>query len=280
VRRVFADWSVGHERCALLSRRLDHVARLAEQERQRARLGAESGLAARRLTLAEAQARAELREAEAGHGRAEAEARAWRPGLPAEAAPLLPALPTPPEGLEAATSPRIRSGEHRLEQARLEERLAGRFWGVPTLQAGVQRLEEGRLVETGPILAASWAIPLFDRSQAERAEARARAEIVASRLEQVRALTRAEIQGTLHAYQLLFAAAREAHEASAETDRVIAAATAAYRAGEAGLTDLLDALGSAFETRLRELEVTALALEAHRDLEAAVARPLTEGEAR
>jgi outer membrane protein TolC len=277
VRRVFADWSIGYERCALLADRLERIGRLAEQERQRARLGTESGLAARRLTLAEAMARAALREAEAERGRAEAGARGWEPGLHAEAVPVVPELPAPPETLEAEASPRVRAEEHRLEQAQLEARLAGRFWGFPTLQAGVQRLEQGGLVESGPIVAASWSIPLFDRSQGERAEARARARIAASSLEQVRALTRAEMQGGLDAYRSLFAAAREAREAAAESDRVIVAATAAYRAGESSLTDLLDSLSAAFEIRLRELEVRERALAAHRDLEATAGRPLSEG---
>jgi len=280
MRRVFADWSFATARCALLIRRLERVTRLAEQERQRARLGTESGLAARRLTLAEAEVRGALREAEAGRLQAEAQARAWQPGLSDQAEPVLAELPPPPEDVDPAASPRIRAEEHRLEQARLEKRLAGRFWGFPTLQAGVQRLEEGGLVESGPLLAASWSIPLFDRSQGGRAEAQARADIAASRTQHVRALTFAEIQGGLAAYRSLFAAAREADEASAETEPVIEAATAAYRAGEASLTDLLDALGSAFDARLRELEMRALALAAHRDLEAAVGRSLIEGGAR
>jgi len=277
MRGVFAGWSLGHQRCALLSLRLERVAALAEQERQRARVGAESGLSARRLALAEAEARAALREAEAASARAEAEARAWQPGLGGDAVPVVPALAGPPEGIDAGSSPRVRLVERQLEQAQLESRVAGRFWGSPTLQAGLQRLEEGGGVRTGPIFAASWSIPLFDRSQGARAEAGRRAEIAASRLEQAQALTGAELQGGLDAYRSLFMAVREAREASAETDRVIEAATAAYRAGEASLTDLLDALRSAFETRLRDLDLRAQALAAHRDLEAVLGRPLTEG---
>ncbi len=277
MRRVFAEWSLAHERQRLLARRLERVGALAEQERQRARVGAESGLSARRLVLAEAEVRSALREAEAGRARAEAEARAWQPGLEGDAVPALPPLARPPEGVDAGSSPRVRSAEHQLEQAQLESRLAGRFWGFPTLQAGVQRLEEGGAAQSGPIFAAGWSIPLFDRGQGARAEARRRAEIAASRMKQVQALTRADVDGGLNAYRSLFDAVREAQEASGETDRVIDAATAAYRAGEASLTDLLDALGSAFETRLRELDTRALALNAHRDLEAALGRPLTDG---
>lgn len=277
MRRVFAEWSLGHERCALLSRRLDRIAALAEQERQRAGVGIESGLSARRLALADAEARAALREAEAARALALAEARAWNPGLAADSAPSLPPLASPPEGIEPANSPQVRAVQHQLEQAQLEARVAGRYWGFPTLQAGVQRIEEAGVVRTGPIFAASWSMPLFDRSQGARAEADRRAVIAASRLSQAQALVGADVQGGLAAYRTLFTAAREARDASAETERVIEAATAAYRAGESGLTDLLDALRSAFDARLRDLEVRGRALATHRDLEAALGQPLTDG---
>ncbi len=276
MRRVFAEWSLGNERRALLSRRLERVATLAEHERQRARVGIESGLAARRLGLAEAEARAALGETEAVLAQAEAQARAWHAGLPGDATPILPALSSPPQDLEATASPQVRSAERRLEQARLQQRLSGRFWGFPTLQVGVQRLG-GALVRSGPIFAASWSIPLLDRSKGERAEAKRRAEIAASRLEQAEGLVAARIRGGLAAYRSLFTAVSEAREATSETDRVIDAATAAYRAGEATLTDLLDALRAVFDTRLKELDLRAQALAAHRELEAAVGRPLVEG---
>lgn len=280
MRRVFADWSLAHERLRLLARRAERIAALAEQERQRARLGAESGLAARRLTLAAAEAQSALRQAEAARARAAAEARGWLPGLGRDAVPAPVVLAGPPETVDASAAPTVRSETHQREQARLESLLAGRFWGFPTLQAGVQRLEEGAVVRSGAILAASWSIPLFDRSQAARAEARRRAEIADARLRHTQALTEAEVEGGLLAYRSLSAAVQDASQASGETERVIEAATAAYRAGEASLTDLLDALRSAFDTRLRELELRGLALATHRDLEAVLGRPLADGGSR
>lgn len=279
-RRAFADWSVGRARCAVLALGLERTRALAEHQRRRASAGLDSGLAARRLALAEAEAGLALREAEAARARAEAEARAWRPALAADVAPLLPVLPAPPARPDAGAAPAVRAFERRHEQARLEERLAGRFWSFPTLQAGVQRLDDGGRTQRGAILAANWSIPLFDRSQPERAEARARATSAAARLSLARALSAAQIEGGLAAYRELFAAAREAQAAAAETERVIEAADAAYRAGESSLTDLLDALRAAFDARLRALDLLASALGAHRDLEAVVGQPLTEGGAR
>ncbi len=275
VRRVFAEWSVAHARVAVLSRRLERIAHLATQERHRARVGTESGLSARRLGLAEAEARADLREAEAERARAVAAARAWNPELAADAVPLLPPLAPPPAAVEVEISPAVVAAEKRSEQAQLANRLEGRFWGFPTLTAGVQRIEEAGVVRSAPLFAASWSLPLFDRNQAARAEARVAVQIAAARLAQTRALSRAGIEGGVGAYTSLVAAVGEAAAAAADVDRVIDAATAAYGAGEQSLTDLLDALGSAFEARLRELDLQARALATHRELEAALGRSLT-----
>jgi outer membrane protein, heavy metal efflux system len=280
LRQAFAGWGASHARRELLVRRLVQVSELAEQERQRARVGTESGLSARRLTLAEAEARHVLREAEAAAARAEAEARAWNPNLPPDAAPLLPEPPALADAVDASATPRVRVAERQWEQAQLEAQLTGRFWTFPTLQAGVQRLEDRGVVESGPIVAVGWAIPLFDRNQGARVEAKRRAEIAAARVQQSQALARAQVDGGVAAYRALLASSTEAAEAAAGTDRVIEAATAAYRAGEATLTDLLDALGAAFETRLRALDARAAALAAHRELEDALARPLTNGGSR
>jgi cobalt-zinc-cadmium efflux system outer membrane protein len=280
LRQAFAEWSASQTRRELLAGRLARVSELAEQERQRARVGTESGFSARRLTLAEAEARHALREAEAAAARAEAEARAWNPSLPAGAAPVPPEVPAPPENVDASVSPRVRGAERQLEQAEREARLAGRFLTFPTLQAGIQRIEDRGVVASGPILAAGWSIPLFDRNQAARTEAKRRAEIAAARVQQSRALARAQVEGGLAAYRALVMSSTEASAASAETERVIEAATAAYRAGETTLTDLLDALGAAFEARLREVDARAAALAGHRELEDALARPLTNGGSR
>ncbi len=275
MRRVFAAWSVAHARVAVLSRRLERITQLATQERHRARVGTESGLSARRLGLAEAEARADLREADAERAQAVAAARAWNPELAVDAVPLLPPLAPPPAAVEVEISPAVVAAEKRSEQAQLANRLEGRFWGFPTLTAGVQRIEEAGVVRTAPLFAASWSLPLFDRNQAARAEARVAVENAAARLAQTRALSRAGIEGGVGAYASLVAAVGEAAAAAADVDRVIGAATAAYGAGEQSLTDLLDALGSAFRARLRELDLQARALATHRELEAALGRSLT-----
>lgn len=271
LRRAFAEWSVASARVEILGQAAERIAALAEQERQRARLGEESGLSARRLALAAAEAAGALGRARAELARATALARAWNPEVDGE--PRLPDLPPPTPPLDAPLA-RVAAAEHRLEQARQQSRLEGRLWGFPTLQAGVQRIEENGLVRSEPLIAAFWSLPLFDRRQAQRAEAGRNVDAAAARLEHERRIARAEVDAAQTAYATLHSAASDARAQGADAARVVEAATAAWRAGESSLTDLLDALRAAFETREQALDLHAAALAAHRDLEAAIGQPL------
>lgn len=277
LRRAYAEWSLATERLALLASQADLLGGLAEAERQRALAGEAPGLSARRLELAEAEARAALRDGEAALARAAATARSWRQDLLPEARPLPATLPDAPAELAGADSPELRQLEHQAASADLEARRAGRYWGFPTLQLGWQRLEDGSREQAGPIFAANWNLPLFDRDRGARAEAQGRGDAARARLELARARVAAELQGGRAAYVALLASARESREAARQSERVVESATASYRAGEASLTDLLDALRAAFATRLRELDVRGAALAAHRTLELAAGRPLAGG---
>jgi len=277
VRAAFAAWSLAFERSEVLRQMLERVHTFAEVERQRARVGEESGLSARRFTLAEAEVRATLGTAEAARARSEALARAWRADLEPAAIPAPVAPPEPPVPTDPADSPELRALTLEAEQAALEKKRAGRFLAFPTLQFGWQQLAEQGVGRSGPIFAASWTVPLFDRDQPARIEAERRQQVAAARAELGRARVAAEIEGGAAAYRLLFGASREAARTSEDSDKVIAAATAAFRGGEASLTDLLDSLRAAMAARLAEIDLRGQALEAHRELEAALGRPLAGG---
>lgn len=277
LRAAFAGWSLASERRALLAAQDQIVGGLAEAERRRAREGEAAGLSARRLSLAAAEARAALRDAEAELARAEALARALRPDLPLGTRPAAPALPPPPVEVSPSDSPELLALETEVMRAGFDARRARRFWGFPTLQVGWQRLEDRGAVVEGPIFAAGWSIPLFDRDKAVRTEAEGRRAALQARLELARARVAAELRGGLEAYRVLFASAGEARQAVDDSGRVIDAAMAAYREGEASLTDLLDAVRTAFAARGRELEVRGRGLEVHQALEAVWGRPLPGG---
>lgn len=268
LRRTFSDWSLGFERRAVLRTQRDLVVRLAEQERQRARVGEASGLAARRFTLAEAEVRAELAKAEAESMMAEAVARAWRPELPPESIPEPLTLAPPLDDLDASDSPELRALVLEKEQAEIDVRGARRYWGFPELRVGWQTLQERDVVHGGPIFAVGWSVPLFDRDRAARWEALRRKDIAVARASLAETRIAGEIQGGVAAYGLLFRSAEEAEQASRETDRVIEAVSSAFLAGEATLTDLLESLRTAFGALIAEIDARARAAKVYRDLEA------------
>jgi len=277
IRRVFAGWSIAFERHEVQQRQLALVARLAGQERERARLGEASGLAARRLLLVEGEARLALDATEADCARTGALARGWRPDLPAGTEPARVVLPEPPAALEIEGSPALRLIEGQIEQAGHDARRAGRYWGFPTLVLGWQTLEDHDVSQSGPILAASWAVPLFDRDQGGRLEAERRQAVAAARLRNTRARMAAEVEGGVAAYRTLYDSALVARENAREVETVIEAATRVFRAGESDLTDLLETLRSAFAAALREIDARDRALAVHQDLEARLGRPLAIG---
>ncbi len=277
VRAAFAAWSLAFARRDVLRGQLERVQGLAEAERQRARVGEGSGLSARRFTLAEAEVRAAVAMAEAAYATADALARVWRPDLPPGAQPATPRLPDLPEPADPAASPRLRALTFEAEQTVLERKRVRRFLGFPTLQLGWQQLSDHGLVRSGAIFAAGWSIPLFDRDQGARLEAERREDAARARLELARARVGADISGATAAYRTLVAASRDAGRAAEEGDRVIVAATAAFRAGETSLTDLLDSLGAALGARLSEIDLREKALAAHRELESAVGQALVGG---
>ncbi len=276
-RGAFATWSLGYERLDVLRGQFDLVGRLAQQQQERATVGEDSGLAARRFMLAADEVRASLRAAEAEYGSAEAAARAWRPDLPSDATPSTLSLPTPPIVPAAPEGPELRALAYEVDQAGLDERRAERFWGFPTLLLGWQDLDDGRSDQSGPIVGAGWTVPLLDRDKAARVEAAHRKEVAGARLEWAKTRLTGEIEGGVKAYEVLFGSAQESREAARETDRIIEAATAAFRAGEANLTDLFETLRAALAARLREIDARAQALEVHRRLEAVLGQPLAGG---
>jgi outer membrane protein TolC len=252
----------------------------AVQFARRAEAGEESGLAARRVALAASDLEAQLAQAEAAVLRARAAVRTWRPDLDDATKPVLPELQAPPPEAPSAERPEVLALREEQRQAGFETRLAGRWFGFPELRAGWQRLSLDGVTESGPVLGFGWTVPLFDRNQAARAEAVAREDAARARLVLAEARARAEGHGARAVYVRLAEAAKAARAATEGDSRMVEAALAAYRAGEAGLTDLLDTLRAARDARLRALELLDAALAAHRDLEVALGRPLSDGGSR
>lgn len=273
MRRAFAEWAVAAGEAEILRAHVSRLAELAERERRRAERGESSGLEARRLALAVAAARSRLALVEATRVRARAAARIWRPDLPEEAAPALPALAESSPG-QAAEHPRIVALAAELAAARLARDAAERAVALPRLMAGWQRQRAGGETLEGPLLGLAWTLPIADRRRAERIAAAARVESAAASYELALRQIEAERSGAAAAYARLAAAANAANAAAADHASMVEAAVAAFRLGEAGLTDLLEILRSTTDAERAALDLHASALAAYRELEAAAGHPL------
>ena len=158
----------------LLSRQLERMQCLGGAERQRARVGEESGLSARRFTLAEAEVRAALRRGGSGAGPGRGARPApggptWRP----RRSPASRRSPScRPKPSSAGSLPSCGPWQHEAEQAALENKRAGRF-SASRRCSSVAATRRGRRRRSGPIFAAGWTIPLFDRRPGRASRSRA-----------------------------------------------------------------------------------------------------------
>jgi outer membrane protein, heavy metal efflux system len=264
-RAAYADWATARERYRTLGELFRVVDVVSTRMATRARAGEESGLAARRIALTAATLAGELAASQAALARAEATARAWRPDLPVAVAPTRPSLSAaivPPPGVRW-----IDALEKELEQARLEERLAGRFWSAPELQAGWQRLDAGGTEMSGPVFSATVALPLFDRNKGGRTAATRRRMAAEARFALASAAQASRLAGAEASFRTLADAARAAETSANGVESLVEAATASFTAGESTVTDLLDVLRSALDARTRAVDAHAAALAAGRTLE-------------
>lgn len=271
MRRIYAEWAVSTTRSESVAAQANRVTELADRERSRAEKGETSGLEAHQLTLAAAALRARLALAEADAMASGAAARAWQPEIGDDATPVLPPLHTATDPV--GSHPREEAALAELEAAELANKGAGRYVLLPELIGGWQRQEVGSETFEGPVLGLAWAVPIFARNQAERAQTDARALAAEAELEMTRREVEANRAGALAAYRHLAQAAAEAGESVDANERMLAGAVAAFGHGEADVTDLLTMLSLAFNSDMTALDLHAAALAAHRELERVTGQP-------
>jgi len=273
MRAAYAAWALASELASRLGEHAGAVSKLAERQRRRAQGGEASGLEARRLALATAELLAQEALLDSESLDAAAIARGWNPAVRPGSRPALSPLPPLPASLDDA-HPRLTALDEEIEAARLARRAEARYVGLPELVAGWQQVEAGPESFGGPILGLVWTLPLLDRNLPERALADARLEAATARSHHARRRLDAERAGAVAAYERLIAATAKAHAANAANDQIVAATMAAFRAGEASLTDLLDTMRSVLNAESTALRLHAAALEMHRRLERLAGRPL------
>ncbi len=275
LRRTYADWALAVERVTASADLLGRVRNLVAVLSDRARSGEESGLALRRLQLAAVELEAQAGNAAAELARTEGAARAWIGGAD-EYELSLPALPEPAEMNAGIEHPFLGARQLEVEAAEHRDRASRRFLSFPGFFIGLQQIREPGFEEDGLTFGGSLALPLFDRQQADRAEAKAGLASARARLELETARTHARRAAAEEAYRRLRDAAASSRAVIDQSDAVIESATARFQMGEGDLTELLETLRGVLASRLASLDLYGNALAAHRELELAAGQPLEE----
>lgn len=220
---------------------------------ERERIGAEARLAAERGALVAAQRRlAGLLGVERLDG--VTLQRPVPPDIPADA--VLTA--------RIEQRPDVAAVGKRIEAATLERQAAER-WRVPLfdLTAGMKNTEAA----SGAILGAGVSLPLFNRSHAELLRANAELAMLTAQRTLLVTRGRAEVGGLAEEARELRNAARLFREQALPTsERLTATAEAAYRAGEVGILELLDAYRTALDAEVEAAELEQRAREAEIEL--------------
>lgn len=264
VRRQFAEALYRERLRVALVAWQSHIESATRVVAQLARAGEASGYARRRLEREVQTAQARVAGTAADYARVR-QALAGLLGEPAVAAgrvagELLPDAPRPLESLQALIDqrPDLAGLQRQAEAYDRERRAAERSW-IPdlTLGAGEKRIDEANRVDRGLIVALSLPMPLFDRGQASQQRALARASEVRAQRELAAATAHAELRGLWQQTMQLRAAAEHFRRVSLASSRELTRiADAAYRGGEGGILELLDAYRAELEA-----ETTALELE-------------------
>lgn len=267
-RRLFFAVLAGQERLDAGTRQLESIRRIEVRVAAQVRKGEAAGYDARRLARERQGAEANRAQAEAALAR-DAARLASRIGvstLPRLAGELIPP-PLPPLDAVLASlddHPRLVALSKQAAASALEAHAARRaVWSQLSVGLGVRQVESGGVRESGPTLALALPLPVFDRHDAARQ--RAEAEAAGARAEMT--LLHREIVGELRGRHAEAEALRQAaldytRSALAATPGLLATAEAAWRGGETGLLDLIDAYRAAYDAEMTAIELAYAARQA------------------
>lgn len=191
--------------------------------------------------------------------------------------PLSPEIP-PDTDLWARIEqrPDVKAIAKRIEAARLDRQAAQR-WRVPLfdLTAGMKSTDAANGAEVhGVIVGAGVSLPIFNRNQDELLRTSAELAVLDARRALLVARARGEISGLAAEARELRNAARLFREQALPTsERLTATAEAAYRAGEVGILELLDAYRSAVDAEVEAAELEQRAHDAEIELTRALGGP-------
>ena len=276
LRELFAAWYLAGEREQVLKDHLDTTRRLAEWLRARADQGEAAGVEARRLELEVEVLSRQLAEANAETRARKAAAATWSELVTDGSRPERPALAPPPASVDVTDRPDLVALELGVVEAEARQRVNKRVLAPPEITLGWLDLRDDTRSFDGPVFGVTWPVPVFDRNQGSRDAATAEVDRARAELEAARRAALQHAHAALASYADLYGAVAPGTSFAVE-DGVVVAQLAAFEAGEATLTDVLDGLRTTVNVRLARLDTLAAALTAERKLEAAVGRPILPG---
>lgn len=263
VRRLFGEALYRQEAGNAYARWLQRIESATKIVRNLVKSGEASGYDRRRLEreaqTAKARAAgiaadyARMREAMAGLiGKSGGEAAAF-------AGELLPANVPALDAVQSALRqrPDLASLDAQANAYDRERTAAERAW-IPdaTLGVGYKRVEETNRTDNGPIVALSVTLPLFDRGDANRQRAQARASTLRAEQSLIYAKVEAELRGIWRqAAELRLAAASFRRDSLGSSRELTRIAEAAYRGGEGNVLELLDAYRAELEAETTTLDL-------------------------
>lgn len=273
VRRGFAEALSLERQHQALGAWLKRIEAASETVGRLAKSGEVAGYARRRIEREVQAARARLAAAAGDAARAKERLRGLA-GLEADgelrlAGDLMP--PDLPPLIHALGSLRERPDLAALlaqaEAFDRERTAAERAWAPDlTLGAGQKRVEEPLRSDTGLMLSLAFPLPLFDRGEGRRDTAAAQARTLRAEHSLLVARREAEIRGMWRQASELRAGAVALR--AAPMGDLSRTAETAYRAGEGGILELLDAYRSELDAELAALDLELRARLARIELDA------------
>ena len=273
VRMTFYDVVAGEARLAALRDSLVRVERLAEATVQREKAGDASGYDRMRLEREResVSARVAAQEGQLERSRARLEGLLGAKSTVRVVGTLLPSdSPPATEALveKIGSRPGLKALGEEAHAGDLEARAAGRWW-LPdlTLSAGYKGVGVAGEQLNGYIAGIAIPLPVFDRNQDDATRAEGRSRMARGRLTLETDLATAEVRGLrIQAARLADAARRFRSDASATSAKLLVTAEAAYRGGELGVLELVDAQRSALDADLQAIDLESAARRARIDL--------------
>jgi outer membrane protein, heavy metal efflux system len=273
VRVTFYEVVAAEARVAALGDSLRRVERLAAATAQRERAGDASGYDRMRLERERESVAARLaaQEGRLERARARLEGLLGARALVRVSGTLLPPDAVAPADVlvgRVATRPDLKALGEEAGAADLDARASGRWW-IPdlTLTAGYKGTGAVGEQVNGYVAGIAIPLPVFDRAQDESARSEGRARQARGRLTLETDLATADVRGlSIEAARLADAARRFRGDATSTSARLLATAEAAYKGGELGVLELVDAQRSALDADLQAIDLESAARRARIDL--------------